>query len=385
MSGPCDGRFWQWIEIERKALASNVRRFRALAGPRRLLLAVVKANAYGHGLIETSGPALAAGVDWLGVHSAEEGLAMREAGFGCPILMLGPAAPGRIEEAVRQDLRFTVYDRAAAEGISAAAVRLGKTARIHVKVETGTNRQGLPVAEVVSFFARLARLPGLEIEGLSSHFANIEDTTSLAYPRRQMALFNEAAAAVREAGYPIPIKHIAATAAAIVFPESLCGLIRMGIGLYGLWPSKETYLSCRLRKRRPFVLKPVLSWRARIAQIRRLSKGAFIGYGCSYRTTRPTRLAVIPVGYADGYDRGLSNAAYVLLRGKRAVVRGRIAMNFFTVDVTDIPGAAAGDVVTLIGRDGRETVSAEALAALAGTIGYEILARLNPAIPRRVI
>ena len=200
-----------------------------------------------------------------------------------------------------------------------------------------------------------------------------------------MALFSEAAAAVREAGQAIPIKHIAATAAAIVFPESLGSLIRMGIGLYGLWPSKETYLSCRLRKRKPFILKPVLSWRARIAQIRRLPKGAFIGYGCTYRTTRPTRLAVIPVGYADGYDRGLSNAAHVLLRGKRAAVRGRIAMNFFTADVTDIPGAAAGDVVTLIGRDGRETVSAEALAALAGTIGYEILARLNPAIPRRVI
>ncbi len=162
-------------------------------------------------------------------------------------------------------------------------------------------------------------------------------------------------------------------------------MIRLGIGLYGLWPSKETYLSCRLRSRKPISLKPVLSWRARIAQVKRIPKGAFVGYGCSFRATRATRLAVIPVGYADGYDRGLSNTAHVLIRGKRAAVRGRIAMNFFTAEVTDIPGASAGDMVTLIGRDGRETISAESLAALAGTIGYEVLARLNPAIPRRIV
>ena len=380
-----DGRFWQWIEIDRKALFSNVRRFRALAGRRRRLLAVVKANGYGHGLVETARLALSAGVDWLGVHSAEEGSALRAAGLDAPVLILGPVAPGRCEEALRDDLRFTIYDRGTAEDLSEAAVRLRKTARVHVKVETGTNRQGLPVADLTAFVRRLARLPGIEMEGLSSHFANIEDTTSLEYPKRQLAQFAEAAALVRKAGFKIPVRHMAATAAAIVYPESQFNMIRLGIGLYGLWPSKETYLSCRLRKRNPFVLKPVLSWRARIAQVRRVPKGAFVGYGCTFRTTRPTRLAVIPVGYADGYDRGLSNAAHVLFRGKRAAVRGRIAMNFFTADVTDIPGAAAGGVVTLIGRDGRETVSAEGLAALAGTIGYEILARLSPTIPRRIV
>jgi len=385
MTDKFDGRFWQWIEIDRKALFSNVRRFRALAGPRRRLLAVVKANGYGHGLVETARLALSAGADWLGVHSAEEGSALRAAGFDAPVLILGPVAPGRCEEALRDDLRFTVYERGTADDLSEAAVRLRKTARVHVKVETGTNRQGLPVADLIAFVRRLARLPGIEMEGLSSHFANIEDTTSLEYPKRQMAQFAEAAALVRKAGFEIPVKHMAATAAAIVYPESQFNMIRLGIGLYGLWPSKETYLSCRLRKRKPFILKPVLSWRARIAQVKRVPKGAFVGYGCTFRTTRPTRLAVIPVGYADGYDRGLSNAAHVLIRGKRAAVRGRIAMNFFTADVTDIPGAAAGDVVTLIGRDGRETVSAEGLAALAGTIGYEILARLSPAIPRRIV
>ncbi|MHB8055109.1 MAG: alanine racemase [Candidatus Aminicenantales bacterium] len=379
-----DGRFWQWIEIDRRAVASNVRHFRALAGRRRLL-AVVKANAYGHGLIEIARLALAEGVDWLGVHAVEEGAALRASGITAPILVLGPVAPGRREEALRAALRLTVYDRETAEGLSAAAVRLGTKARVHIKVETGTNRQGLRAAELVAFARRLARLPGIEIEGLSSHFANIEDTTSLEYAERQLAQFAEGTALLRKAGIRVPIRHMAATGAAIVYPESKLEMIRLGIGLYGLWPSKETYLSCRLRKRKPFVLKPVLSWRAKIAQVKRVPKGAFVGYGCTFRTTRPTRLAVIPVGYADGYGRALSNAAHVLVRGKRAAVRGRIAMNFFTADVTDIPGAAAGDAVTLIGRDGRETISAEALAALAGTIGYEILARLNPAVPRVVV
>jgi alanine racemase len=379
-----DECFWQWIEIDRRALASNVRHFRALVGRRRLL-AVVKANAYGHGIVEIARLALAEGVDWLGVHSLEEGAALRQSGIAAPILVLGPVAPGRCEEALRYDLRLTVYDRETGERLSAAAIRLGTKARIHIKVETGTNRQGLRAAELTAFARRLARLPGIEIEGLSSHFANIEDTTSLEYAKRQTAQFAEGTALLRKVGIRVPIRHMAATGAAIVYPESQFDMIRLGIGLYGLWPSKETYLSCRLRKRKPFVLKPVLSWRAKIAQVKRVPKGAFVGYGCTFRTTRPTRLAVIPVGYADGYDRALSNAAHVLVRGKRAAVRGRIAMNFFTADVTDIPSAAAGDAVTLIGRDGRETVSADALAALAGTISYEILARLNPAIPRVVV
>lgn len=379
-----DERYWQWIEIDRRALAANVRHFREMSGRRRLL-AVVKSNAYGHGLIAVSRLALAEGIDWLGVHAFEEGAALRDAGLDAPVLVLGPVLPGRCEEALRRDLRFTVFDRNTAEELSAAAVRLGTKARVHIKVETGTNRQGVRAAELPALARRLSRLPGIEIEGLSSHFANIEDTTSLDYAERQMAQFAEGAALLRKAGFRIQVRHFAATGAAIVFPESRLDMIRLGIGLYGLWPSKETYLSCRLRKRKPVVLRPVLSWRARIAQVKRVSKGAFIGYGCAFRTTRPTRLAVIPAGYADGYDRALSNTAHVLVRGRRAAVRGRIAMNFLTADVTDIPEAAAGDVVTLIGREGRETMSADSLAALAGTINYEILARLNPAIPRLIV
>jgi alanine racemase len=175
------------------------------------------------------------------------------------------------------------------------------------------------------------------------------------------------------------------TASTILFPEPGFNLARVGIGLYGLWPSKETYLSCLLDRRDPLALKPILAWKARVAQVKKVPSGADIGYGRTYRTTRPTALAVIPVGYYDGYDRGLSNTAHVLIKGRRAPVRGRVAMDFFMADVTDIPGVRLEDEVTLIGADGRERVSAEDLATLAGTISYEILARINPSVPRVVV
>jgi alanine racemase len=175
------------------------------------------------------------------------------------------------------------------------------------------------------------------------------------------------------------------TASTILFPEPDFNLARVGIGLYGLWPSKETYLSCLLEKKKPLSLKPVLAWKARIAQVKKVPAGAYVGYGCTFRTTRPTVLAVVPVGYFDGYDRGLSNAAHVLVKGRRAPVRGRVAMDFFMADVSDIPGVKLEDEVTLLGADGRERISAEDLAALAGTISYEILSRINPLVPRVIV
>jgi alanine racemase len=171
----------------------------------------------------------------------------------------------------------------------------------------------------------------------------------------------------------------------ILFPETWFNLVRVGIGLYGLWPSKETYLSCLEKRRNPLSLKPVLSWKARIAQIKKVPKDALVGYGGTYKTTRPTTLAVIPVGYYDGYARSLSNSSYVLVKGRRAALRGRVAMDFLTADVTDIPGVGLEEVVTLIGRDGAEEISADNLATLAGTISYEVLARINPFVPRIVV
>jgi alanine racemase len=175
------------------------------------------------------------------------------------------------------------------------------------------------------------------------------------------------------------------SASAILFPDTYFDMVRAGIGMYGLWPSKETFLSCRLQKREPLRLEPVLSWKTRIAQVKKVPKGSFIGYGCTYRVSRKSVLAVLPIGYYDGYDRGLSNSSYVLVRGKRAPLRGRVAMDFIVVDVTDIPHVELEDEVVLLGKDGEESIRADDLASLVGTINYEIVTRINPLIPRIVI
>ena len=373
------------VEISRSALVHNIREFRRIVGRRRLFLAVVKANAYGHGLVETSAIAVAEGVDWLGVNSVEEGVALRDAGIGVPVLVLGYAPLGVLEEAAARDLSLTVYNRETVRRLAALAARSGRTVRLHVKVETGTWRQGVVPKDLAAFVRNIRKHRGLVVEGLSSHFANIEDTTKHDYPRLQLDCYRTACQELEAAGLSVPMKHMSCTASTILFPEPEFNLARVGIGLYGLWPSKETYLSAVLEKKEPPSLRPVLSWKARIAQIKKVPSGAFIGYGCTYRTTRPTVLAVIPVGYYDGYDRRLSNAAHVLIKGRRAPVRGRVAMDFFMADVTDIPGVKLEDEATLLGADGRERIAAEDLAALAGTIGYEILARINPLIPRVVV
>jgi alanine racemase len=379
------GQPLQTIEISRRALAHNIRQFRRIIGPRRKFLAVVKANAYGHGLTAVAGLALGNGVDWLGVHSVEEGAALRGAGFGAPVLVLGYVPFDALEEAVARDLRLIVYNRETIERLARAARRLGKRAVVHLKVETGTRRQGVDVRDVGPFVDAIRRHPELVLEGVTSHFANIEDTTKHDYPRRQLEAYRTACRTLGSRGVRVPVKHMSCTASTILFPETELNMARVGIGLYGYWPSKETYVSCLQRKRRPLSLRPVLSWRTRIAQVKRVPPDSCVGYGCTYKTTRPTVLAVIPVGYFDGYDRGLSNAGHVLIRGRRAPVRGRVAMDFFMADVTDVPGARLEDTVTLLGTDGMERISADDLAGLAGTISYEVLARLNPLLPRIVV
>ncbi len=380
-----NGRPLQRVEISGDALVHNIRQFRGIIGRRRKFMAVVKANAYGHGLLEVTRIALANGVDRLGVNSVEEGTALRDAGVDVPILVLGYVPLAALDEAAARGLGLVVYNRETVRRLGALALRRGRKVPVHLKVETGTHRQGVDTRRVLPFAREILRQPGLVLEGISSHFANIEDTTKHDYPRRQLDTFKAAVRALEAAGIRVPIRHMSCTASTILFPETDFNMARVGIGLYGLWPSKETYLSCLMRKKQPLSLRPVLSWKAGIAQVKRVARESCIGYGCTYKTTRRTTLAVVPVGYYDGYDRGLSNAAHVLVRGRRAPVRGRVAMDFFMVDITDIPGVGLEDEVTLIGADGRERITADDLAALAGTISYEILARINPLIPRVII
>ncbi len=375
----------QWVEINKSALVSNLQQFRRLVGRERKLLAVVKANAYGHGICQVSKIALKAGADWLGVNSVEEGLLLRRQGVGCPVLILGYTPLKRLKEAVSNHLRLTVYNFETLDKLAQVCQQLQQPAYLHLKVETGTFRQGIQEEDLLSFIEKTESYPPLILEGISSHFANIEDTTDHSYAQQQLENFIRILRFLDNNKINLPLKHIACSAAAILFPETYFDLVRIGIGMYGLWPSRETYLSSLLQNKNLLQLKPVLSWKTRVAQIKRVPKDAFIGYGCTYRTTRLTDLAVLPVGYYDGYKRHLSNSSHVLIKGQRAPLRGRVAMNFITVDITDIPGVELEDEAVLIGHSGKEAITADYLAQLMGTISYEVVTSIGYHIPRLVV
>lgn len=372
-----------WLEIDRKALAANARAFRGLLQPPAQLVAVVKADGYGHGLAIAAPAAVEGGAEWLAVGTLEEGARLREMlGPDFPVLVLNHLHPKDAPDIVRRNLRVTVYSAAVLDALSAVAAALGSTARVHLKLETGTGRQGVELREALDLARRAAALPGVELEGLSTHFADIEDTTDHIYAERQLARFREGVAALEDAGVRPPLLHTACSAASILFPETHFDLARVGIGLYGLWPSRETLVSARERGIRGFQLVPAMSWKCLVAQVRQVSPGSFVGYGRTWRATRPTRIAVLPVGYYEGYPRALSGRSHVLIRGRRAPVVGRICMNMMMVDVTDIPGVEAGEVAVLLGASGEERIRAEDLAAWAGTIHYEIVSRIHPSLPR---
>ena len=376
---------FQWVEIDSTALQHNLRQFRKLIGKDRIMLAMVKANAYGHGMLPVVELALASGANWLGVHSLEEGVKLREAGIRAPILVVGYIPIADLKEAVMRDLRMTVYNRETIAILSEICSQVSRKAYVHIKLETGTYRQGVNPEDVLSFAQKIQENPLLVLEGIASHFANIEDTTDHSYAQFQLDNFLAILNSLREKGIDFPIKHMSCSAAAILFPETFFDMVRIGIAMYGLWPSKETYVASLLQEREPLTLKPVLTWKARVAQIKHVPKGAVIGYGCTYKSGRQSRLAVIPVGYYDGYPRNLSNTSFVLINGERAPLRGRVAMDFIVTEVTDIPDTRLENTVVLIGEDGNDQISADTLASWVGTISYEIVTRINSAVPRVVI
>lgn len=361
-----------WIELSRKSLTQNVEIFKSLIGPDRLLAAVVKANAYGHGMVGVAKAALEAGADWLHVFSVTEGLSLRDAGIDVPVLVLGPTFDTEIVDALDAGLRLTVADIGGAKRVADA----NRPGRVHLKLETGTNRQGLHSDEIPEVIGILSK-GDVAIEGAYTHYADIEDTTDHTFANRQLERFRNAVSKFEPA-----LPHTACSAAAILFPDTYFKMVRVGIALYGLWPSTETRVSAQMYGRNALELKPLMTWKTRVSQVKEVPAGEYIGYGRTYRCTRDSRIAILPIGYADGYPRALSNVGHVLIRGVRAPVRGRICMNLSMVDVTDIPEATHGDEVVLIGSQGSEQVTADALAKLAGTINYEMVTRAAPGAPR---
>ncbi len=376
-----------WVELSQRSLKYNIHSLATLAGPKRTLAVSVKANAYGHGLPEvvsllTQYPE----VDYLTVHSLAEAVACRENGWTKAIMVLGPILLQELDAVLTLNLEPMIFNRQTLAQLGKLGDKAGVPIRTHLKLETGTGRQGITEKELPGFSKIYKKYSSLGAPyGAAMHFANIEDTTNHEYAELQLQRFLNMLKLLQQLGITPQIRHTACSAALILFEKTRFELVRPGIAVYGHWPSKETYLSYYLKGGKNNLFKPVLSWKCRITQIKKLPADSFIGYGCTYRTTSPTRLAVLPVGYFDGYDRGLSNLAYVLINGKRAPIRGRVCMNLMMADITDIPGVKLFDEVVLIGQSGDEEITAEQVAGWAGTINYEILARISPQVPKIVI
>jgi alanine racemase len=368
-----------WIEIDTSAARHNIDSFRGILPAGTGLMVVVKANAYGHGL-EVYAPIAAEQADWLGVNALDEALAIRALGIQKPVAILGYTDKAQLDIVVANDFRQVVYRADIAEGLSKAAQSRNTSARIHLKLETGTNRQGIPLGELPELVQQIRSMPGLIIEGAYTHFANIEDTLDASFAERQLDKFREALKTLEQEGVRLTQIHAAATAGTLLYPETGFSMIRLGIGAYGIWPSRETQLAARERGRR-ITLIPAMTWKTRVAQIKTVEAGEHVSYGLTYQASHRMQVAVLPVGYYDGYDRKLSNCGRVLIRGRAVPVIGRVAMNMTMVDVTDV-AAQPDDEVVLLGRQGNAEIRAEELAEKIGTIAYEVVSRINPRIPR---
>ena len=374
----------QIVEISRKNIIHNLRQFRKRVGKRVEIMAVVKSNAYGHGIREVAKIVSQNGADWLGVNSLEEGLLLRKINLRQPILILGYIPLNEIKEAIRHNLSFVVYNLEAIKRANRVAARLKKRAKVHLKIETGTYRQGINIADLEEFVRLCLVEKNIIIEGIYTHYANIEDTLDHRFALSQLRKFKKATKLVNRLGVQ-PFCHTACSAAIILYPETFFDIVRLGIGLYGLWPSREVKILANRSKKAKIELKPALSWKTKIAQIKPVAKGATVGYGRTFRANRGMKIAIIPVGYWDGYDRKLSNCGRVLVKGQFAPIVGRVCMNMLMIDVSEIPNIGIEEKVVLIGKQGKNEITTEELAEKMGTINYEVVTRINPSIPRKVV
>jgi len=365
-----------WAEVDLEAIRENIRqirRFTRQGTKAPEIMAVVKAEAYGHGAVATARAALEAGATRLGVAIPEEGILLREAGIDRPVLVFTPLLPDQAETFLDYSLTATIAGEESARALSAGAGRRGQEARVHLKVDTGMGRVGVPPGEAPGLARKVAALPNLEVEGVYSHFATA-DEADLTFAYKQLDLFKEVLNNLAEAGMRIPLKHIANSGAIINLPESYFDLVRPGIIIYGLYPSAETP-----RDRLP--LKPALSLKARVVQVKRVPPGTGISYGRIYHTKKATNIVTLPLGYADGWSRLLSGEARVLLRGKSFPLVGRICMDQCMADVEDL-AVEPGEEAVLIGKQGEEEISVDEVAGLLGTINYEVVCMLSDRVPR---
>lgn len=360
-----------FAEIDLHAIAHNIRAIRARVSPAEVM-AVVKANGYGHGAVQVARAALAAGATWLGVALLEEALALRHAGIATPILVFGGLFENQIDAYLAHDLQMTLYDARMAESISQRAQALHKTAAVHVKFDTGMGRVGVAHA-AHAFLQQIANLPGLAVQGLCTHFA-ASDERDLSYAHAQLKHFHALIAAAREYGIAPRWIHAANSGAILSLPEAHFNLVRAGVMLYGYYPSAEV--------ERTVPLQPAMRLKTRVLFLKRVSRGTFVSYNRTFQTQRESVLATLPIGYADGFPRRFSNNMHVLIRGCKCPVVGRVCMDQIIVDVTEVSDIVVGDEVVLMGEQGEAEISIYEWCEKLGTIPYEVTCCISARVPR---
>jgi len=364
------------LVVDLTALRHNYRQLRGLCAPGVKFMAVVKADAYGHGLLPAAKTLAAEGADYLGVGSLEEGLALRQVGLNLPVLLLLGILPEEAGPAVAANLEVALFRQDIAHALAAAAAAQGKKALVHLKVDTGMGRLGLIPEDILPFLEGLRAHPQLEVLGLTSHLA-VADLEDKSYTLRQLEEFEGLLQAARGQGWDLPLSHIANSAALWEMKEAHFAMVRPGIMLYGSPASPE--------RPPPVDLRPVMSFTTRVLQVKRLAAGCSISYGRTYITQDGCDLAVLPVGYANGYSRLLSNRGEVLIRGRRAPIRGRVCMNLIMVEVSHLENIREGEPVVLLGEDRGIRITGDDLAGWAQTISYEIYLALGNANPRNYV
>jgi len=366
------------IEINKVALQNNLKQFRQLLSKDNKLVAVVKANAYGHGLEQVVSIANDF-VDYFQVDDFQE-LKSIKSFTSKPVFVFGYVGHDELEQAASLEAIFGVYDIERILRLNEIGEKHGRKIEVHLKVDALLGRQGILIGELEKFLQELKKLRHICLGAIYSHFSNIEDVDNLQHANLQYEALLKAKEILRINGFNDVSHHISATSGFLTNQKSNWGssLLRLGIGMYGLWPSKQIEESFA----KDLLLQPALRWVTKVAQVKTVSSGFPIGYGITYRIINETKIAVIPQGYSDGYDRGLSNKGEVLVRGKRCPILGRVAMNMFVIDVSHLSEVKADDEVVLIGFQGEEIISAEELANKVGTINYEIIARVSSLLPR---
>ncbi len=361
------------VEIDLSAIQANVGLAVRLAGMAKIM-AVVKADAYGHGAVPVARAALSAGAAWLGVAIPEEGTQLRQAGLSCPILVLGPISPDQAHLSAEHNLDQCVSDPGQIESLDRAGQACGRAVAVHLKIDTGMGRVGIPPAEAERVATRIAASSHLRLAGLMTHLAEA-DSKDPGFTAEQVARFRAVADAIRATLGVRPLLHAANSAGLLYHPDARLDLVRPGIMLYGCPPRGTP------QPEDP-PLRPPLRFRTAVSQVKTVPAGTSLSYGRTFITERPTRVATLPAGYADGLWRSLSNAGVVLIRGRRVPIVGRVCMDMTLVDVTDLPAIGPGEEAVLIGRQGGAAITADEVADQLGTINYEVLCRIGPRVPR---